>query len=85
MPAARLEVPGLPIIAPETLDELVTTTRAAQLAGVSVSAISNWKDRGWLKPAAEDARGRPLYRFIDVARAERATREKARRTYPAAS
>lgn len=75
----------MPNIAPDTLEELITTTRAAQLAGVSVAAISNWKDRGWLQPAAEDVRGRPLYKFIDVARAERMTRDKARRTFPRAS
>lgn len=70
-------------IAPELLDSLVTTTQAANLAGVRVSAISNWKDRGHLAPAMHDGRGRPLYRWIDVARAERATRDLARRTFAA--
>lgn len=30
-------------------------------------------------------RGKPLYHFLDVARAERATRERARRQYPSAA
>lgn len=70
-------------IAPELLDSLVTTTEAANLAGVKVAAISNWKQRGHLVPAAHDGRGRPLYRWIDVAKAERATRDHARRTFAA--
>lgn len=69
----------MPTIAPESLNALVPTKEAARLAGVSVAAISNWKERGWLKPATWDEKGRPLYRFLDVARAEYATRQKARR------
>lgn len=76
-------VSGGPVtIAPELLDSLVTIMQAANLADVRVSAISNWKDRGHLGPAMHDGRGRPLYRWIDVARAERKTREHARRTFP---
>lgn len=77
----------------------MTTTDAANLAGVSVAAISNWRERGYLGPDPENpgrqkrihltptrhnARGRPLYRWIDVAKAEHATRERARRRYTTA-
>jgi hypothetical protein len=72
----------LPVsFAPEALDSLITSTEAANLACVGVATISKWRDRGHLTPAAYDDRGRPLYRFIDVARAERATRDRARRTF----
>ncbi len=63
----------------DRLNELVTTSEAARLAGVAVNTITTWRDRGTLTPAGTDDRGRPLYRFLDVAKAERATRDRARR------
>ena len=66
----------LPLLAPEGLNTLVTTTEAAGIAGVSVAAISKWKARGILKPSGLDERGSPLYRLGDVARAERQTRNR---------
>lgn len=63
----------------ERLNELITTSEAARLAGVTVAAISKWRERGTLTPAGLDDKGRPLYRFLDVAKAERATRDRARR------
>lgn len=63
----------------DRLNELITTSEAATLAGVTVAAISNWRDRGLLAQSGTDHRGRPLYRFLDVAKAERATRDRARR------
>ena len=64
----------------------LTTTRwtvaeAAEAAQVSPNVVRNWKYRGWLVEVGRDYRGRPLFRAIDVIRAEKATREKARRTY----
>jgi hypothetical protein len=84
-------------LAPDLIDSLISTTEAANLAGVTVAAISNWRERGYLTtagervhlvpagfvPAAHGKRERPLYRWIDVAKAERATRERARRTFAA--
>lgn len=64
--------------------QLISTTDAANLAGVSVAAISNWRDRGHLPVSGRDQRGRPLYRWLDVAKAEHATRRHARRTWAAA-
>lgn len=75
-------------IAPETYESLVTTTEAANLAGVSAATIRSWAHRRILEPAGREANGRPLYRWIDVARAERKTRDtvnaRARRGYSAA-
>lgn len=64
------------MLAPEGLNTLVNTTEAASIAGVTVAAISNWKDRGLIKPAGLDDRGRPLYRLADIAKAERSTRNR---------
>ena len=61
--------------------QLLTTADASCHAGVSVAAIRKWVQRGHLTPAARDARGRPLFRWIDVAKAEYFTRERANRKY----
>jgi DNA-binding transcriptional MerR regulator len=69
------------VIAPEGLDSLVSTAQAAFLAGVTDATIRKWRERAKLTPAGIDDQGHPLYRLIDIARVERATREKARRTW----
>lgn len=58
-----------------------TVAQAAEAAQVTPNVVRNWKYRGLLTEAGRDFRGRPLFRAIDVIRAEKATREKARRTY----
>jgi hypothetical protein len=67
-------------------DALITASQGAELAGVTVAAVCNWVSRGYLKPAEnpqgrviKDSRGRPLYRLLDVAKAEAATSRAARR------
>lgn len=70
---------GVAITVPEGIDDLITATEAASLCGVSAEAIRKWASRGILTATGMDERGRKLYRLIDVAKAERATREKARR------
>lgn len=60
---------------------LWTAEQAAEAAQVSRNVIDNWRYRGKLGVAKRDRRGRPLYRALDVVRAEKATRERARRTY----
>ena len=70
---------GAAILIPEGIDDLITATEAASLCGVSAEAVRKWASRGILAAAGMDARGRKLYRLIDVAKAERATRDKARR------
>ncbi|MFJ8474215.1 MerR family transcriptional regulator [Kitasatospora sp. NPDC094011] len=63
--------------------DLLTGPEAAVLCRVTPEAIRQWKRRGHLAPAGLDERGRPLYRQLDVARAEAATRVKAGRTITA--
>lgn len=70
-------------IAPDSLTELVDTTAAANLVGVSVETIRKWRQRGKIEVKGLTPTGRPMYRWIDVVRAERATRDKARRTFAA--
>ncbi|MFI1535554.1 hypothetical protein [Streptomyces anandii] len=69
---------------------LWTTQEAADAAGVDANVVRNWRYRGRLPQArTEQGRpitnlaGQPLYRAIDVIRAEKATRQRARRTYRA--
>lgn len=66
-------------IAPEGIYTEITASEAAGHCGVTVAAITNWVSRGHLNPVGIDNRGRKLYRLIDVAKAEYATRNKARR------
>jgi predicted site-specific integrase-resolvase len=62
---------------------LWTTAEAAEAVGVDPGVIRIWAHRGHLK-RANGRQGRPKYRAIDVLTAEKATREKARRSYAAA-
>jgi hypothetical protein len=63
---------------------LWTVDQAAEAAQVTPNVVHNWRYRGRLAIADRDRNGRPLFRAIDVIRAEKATRERARRTYAAA-
>ncbi|CAM5332378.1 helix-turn-helix domain-containing protein [Streptomyces aurantiogriseus] len=61
-------------------DEIWLTAReAAELTGVSVVTVYSWARRGHLKVEGLDHRGQKLFRHLDVARAEMATRAKAKR------
>ncbi|MFD9630068.1 MerR family transcriptional regulator [Streptomyces violascens] len=62
---------------------LWTVSQAAEAAGVAPNVVHNWRYRGRLSVADRDRKGRPLFLAIDVIRAEKATREKARRVYSA--
>jgi hypothetical protein len=66
----------------DLLTELITVHDAAQLAGVSPAAIRTWVHRGQLPIIEVSASGRNLYRLVDVAKAERATRKGGRRLPP---
>ena len=59
-----------------------TTAEAAQAVGVEPGVIRIWAHRGHLQRV--NRTGRPIYRAMDVLRAEAATRVKAGRTYAAA-
>ncbi|RVW06241.1 hypothetical protein [Rhodococcus spongiicola] len=70
---------GTAILTPEGINSLITATEASTLCGVALCTITKWVREQKLSPAGLDERGRKLYRLLDVAKAERATREKARR------
>lgn len=70
---------GTAVLTPEGIDSLITANEAATLCGVSATTIRVWATRGTITAAGMDPRGRKLYRLLDVAKAERATRERARR------
>ena len=57
---------------------LLTASEAAEYAGVHVEAILNWRNHGRLTVSGTK-NGRPAYRLLDVAKAEHATRKRARR------
>ncbi|MFF8034902.1 MerR family transcriptional regulator [Streptomyces sp. NPDC016626] len=62
--------------------ELATTWRrlvSAGAAAVQPATIRQWASRGHLAPRGLDQHGRPLYERSDLARAERATRDRALR------
>lgn len=61
-----------------------TIAEAAELAQVTTDAVHKWRRRGLLADAGRDHKGRILVRAADVIRAEKATRQRARRTYAAA-
>lgn len=61
-------------------DDLLTVAEAATDCHVSEAAIRQWKRRGHLVPAAHDHVGRPLFRGIDVLRAEARAAANLRRT-----
>jgi hypothetical protein len=66
------------------VNALLSAKEAAGYAGKSIAAICKWRERGYLPVATDgdgneirDARGRPRYRLLDVAKAEHATRQRA--------
>ncbi len=63
---------------------LWTTAEAAEAAGVEPGVIRIWAYRGHLQRANSEKARTARYRAIDVVKAEKATRERARRTYAAA-
>jgi hypothetical protein len=69
----------MPVMLPD-LDELWTVERAAEHACVKPVTIRQWVFRGHLIVAERDRSGRPRFWPVDVARAEHATRQRARRT-----
>lgn len=70
---------GATILITNGVDDLITTTQSATLCGVTAAAIRQWAARDLITAAGIDERGRKLYRLIDIAKAEKATRTRARR------
>jgi predicted site-specific integrase-resolvase len=60
-------------------DMLVTAREAAELARVKIDTVRKWVRRGHLERAGLNEQGWPVYRAVDVAKAEYKTRERARR------
>lgn len=67
------------VMTPDGVESLITAEEAARLCGVSPGTIRTWVHRGSLKVAGHNAHGRKVFKQIDVAKAERATRKRARR------
>lgn len=61
-------------------DILLTGPEAAALCNVAAATVRSWRRRGLLQVVGLDESGHPLYRQLDVARAEAATRRRAGRT-----
>ncbi|MGX1487677.1 excisionase family DNA binding protein [Streptomyces griseus] len=57
----------------------LTAREAAEVTGVSIVTVYSWVRRGHLKVEGLDHRGQKLFRHLDVARAEKATRARAPR------
>ncbi|QGH77905.1 helix-turn-helix DNA-binding domain protein [Mycobacterium phage Kenuha5] len=70
---------GTAVLTPDGIDTLVTAAEAASLCGVTTSTIYVWVNRGTLAPSGKNQLGHNVYRVLDVAKAEHATRAKARR------
>jgi hypothetical protein len=71
---------------------LINADLAALIAGVKVTTIRVWKNRGRLDIARDtdgrpfrDNQGRQLFNYMDVIEAEYETRERARRRMPYAA
>ena len=60
-------------------DMMVTTREAAGLCRVKIDTVRKWVRRGHLEVAGLNEVGWPMYRVVDVAKAEYKTRERARR------
>lgn len=67
------------MLTPEGIDSQITATEAAALCGVALCTITKWVREGRINAVGLNTQGRKLYRLLDVAKAEHATREKARR------
>lgn len=67
------------MLTPDGIDSQITATEAAQLCGVALCTITKWVREGRIQPVGMNIQNRKLYRLLDIAKAERATREKARR------
>lgn len=77
-----------PLILPDGIETLIDADEAARHCKVSKVTVWGWANRGYRSPTGEwvklpvsgkDSRRRNLYCLLDVAKAEAATRKRARR------
>lgn len=69
---------GTAVLTPDGIDSQITATEAADYCGVRLCTITKWVREGRLAPV-DIRQGRKYYRILDVAKAEHATRKRARR------
>lgn len=72
-------VAGTAVFTPEGIDSQITASEAAQLCGVALCTITKWVRESRIQPVGINRQGRKVYKLLDVAKAERATRDRARR------
>lgn len=70
---------GTAVLTPEGIDSKITASEAAALCGVALCTITKWAREQRIEPVGLSPQGRKLYRLLDVAKAEHATRTRARR------
>lgn len=75
------EIRGLSHVGRASLEDetWLTAREAAELTGVSIVTVYSWVRRGHLKVEGLGHRGQKLFRHLDVAKAEKVTRAKAKR------
>lgn len=62
---------------PDTLEDLISTTEAANEIGCTPQTISRWAKLKYIHASGLDPQYRPLYKRIDILRAERDRRRNA--------
>lgn len=68
------------VLTTDGLEQQLNTTEASTIFGVQAATIRKWASLGKIEAVGEDARHRKLYRLIDIARYEKATRAAAGRS-----
>lgn len=66
------------VLIPDGVESQITATEAATLCGVALCTITKWAREGRITPVGISPQGRKLYKLLDVAKAEQATRERRR-------
>lgn len=61
-------------------EEYLTSKQAAEAMDVQPATIASWRRKGYLTAVAGSPKNRPVYRRIDVARAEKMAYDAAVRT-----
>ena len=67
------------MLTPDGIDAHITATEAAAFCGVKLCTITKWAREQRITPVGINRQGRKVYRLIDIAKAEHATRARARR------